>query len=156
MSTFAFDFRTRGVAQLVSAPRSGRGGRKFESSHPDYQRLKWLAFNRLSLIFQQQPGQIRDKIAKKHPRQRLPVKVWRWLFTPDSPGKPPNSQEKHYLCRKKAACICFSSVFSTTTRNIYDYSWWTDRRIWRHHPIQGHFLSDKRERRVKPKLRCIC
>lgn len=25
----------RGVAQLVSAPRSGRGGRKFESSHPD-------------------------------------------------------------------------------------------------------------------------
>ncbi len=32
---FATDFRTRGVAQLVSAPRSGRGGRKFESSHPD-------------------------------------------------------------------------------------------------------------------------
>lgn len=28
--------RTRGVAQLVSAPRSGRGGRKFESSHPDW------------------------------------------------------------------------------------------------------------------------
>ena len=27
--------RIRGVAQLVSAPRSGRGGRKFESSHPD-------------------------------------------------------------------------------------------------------------------------
>ena len=25
----------RGVAQLASAPRSGRGGRKFESSHPD-------------------------------------------------------------------------------------------------------------------------
>jgi hypothetical protein len=25
----------RGVAQLVSAPRSGRGGRWFESSHPD-------------------------------------------------------------------------------------------------------------------------
>lgn len=25
----------RDVAQLVSAPRSGRGGRKFESSHPD-------------------------------------------------------------------------------------------------------------------------
>lgn len=29
--------RIRGVAQLVSAPRSGRGGRKFESSHPDQQ-----------------------------------------------------------------------------------------------------------------------
>ncbi len=28
-------FKVRGVAQLVSAPRSGRGGRKFESSHPD-------------------------------------------------------------------------------------------------------------------------
>ena len=26
---------TRDVAQLVSAPRSGRGGRTFESSHPD-------------------------------------------------------------------------------------------------------------------------
>ena len=25
----------RDVAQLASAPRSGRGGRKFESSHPD-------------------------------------------------------------------------------------------------------------------------
>ena len=25
----------RGVAQLASAPRSGRGGRRFESSHPD-------------------------------------------------------------------------------------------------------------------------
>lgn len=29
----------RGVAQLASAPRSGRGGRKFESSHPDIRRL---------------------------------------------------------------------------------------------------------------------
>ncbi len=28
----------RGVAQLASAPRSGRGGRKFESSHPDIAR----------------------------------------------------------------------------------------------------------------------
>ena len=27
--------QVRGVAQLVSAPRSGRGGRTFESSHPD-------------------------------------------------------------------------------------------------------------------------
>lgn len=27
--------KVRGVAQLVSAPRSGRGGRTFESSHPD-------------------------------------------------------------------------------------------------------------------------
>ena len=31
---------SRGVAQLVSAPRSGRGGRKFESSHPDNQQQK--------------------------------------------------------------------------------------------------------------------
>ena len=30
------DTNLRGVAQLASAPRSGRGGRKFESSHPDY------------------------------------------------------------------------------------------------------------------------
>ena len=29
------DTTLRGVAQLASAPRSGRGGRKFESSHPD-------------------------------------------------------------------------------------------------------------------------
>ena len=28
-------YRNRDVAQLASAPRSGRGGRKFESSHPD-------------------------------------------------------------------------------------------------------------------------
>ena len=27
--------KNRDVAQLASAPRSGRGGRKFESSHPD-------------------------------------------------------------------------------------------------------------------------
>ena len=30
--------KVRGVAQLVSAPRSGRGGRKFESSHPDFEK----------------------------------------------------------------------------------------------------------------------
>ena len=30
---------SRGVAQLASAPRSGRGGRKFESSHPDKKNL---------------------------------------------------------------------------------------------------------------------
>ena len=38
--------RTRGVAQLVSAPRSGRGGRKFESSHPDKenQPCGWFSF----------------------------------------------------------------------------------------------------------------
>ena len=30
------DTKNRGVAQLASAPRSGRGGRKFESSHPDF------------------------------------------------------------------------------------------------------------------------
>ncbi len=35
LCTFASANGTRGVAQLVSAPRSGRGGRKFESSHPD-------------------------------------------------------------------------------------------------------------------------
>ena len=29
------DTTLRGVAQLASAPRSGRGGRKYESSHPD-------------------------------------------------------------------------------------------------------------------------
>ena len=32
----------RDVAQLASAPRSGRGGRKFESSHPDYRKAKYL------------------------------------------------------------------------------------------------------------------
>ena len=31
----SFPRKLRGVAQLASAPRSGRGGRKFESSHPD-------------------------------------------------------------------------------------------------------------------------
>lgn len=30
------EIKFRGVAQLASAPRSGRGGRKFESSHPDF------------------------------------------------------------------------------------------------------------------------
>ena len=40
MCTFAPVIETtiqkkRDVAQLASAPRSGRGGRKFESSHPD-------------------------------------------------------------------------------------------------------------------------
>ena len=30
--------KKRDVAQLASAPRSGRGGRTFESSHPDYLR----------------------------------------------------------------------------------------------------------------------
>ena len=38
LCTFALANGTRGVAQLVSAPRSGRGGRKFESSHPDKSR----------------------------------------------------------------------------------------------------------------------
>ncbi len=32
--------KNRGVAQLASAPRSGRGGRKFESSHPDQKDLQ--------------------------------------------------------------------------------------------------------------------
>ncbi len=30
------NIRNRDVAQLASAPRSGRGGRKFEPSHPDF------------------------------------------------------------------------------------------------------------------------
>ena len=42
---------TRGVAQLVSAPRSGRGGRKFESSHPDPSRVKCLQVNNLQAFF---------------------------------------------------------------------------------------------------------
>ena len=37
MFTFALVKQNNGaIAQLASAPRSGRGGRKFESSHPDY------------------------------------------------------------------------------------------------------------------------
>ena len=31
----------RDVAQLGSAPRLGRGGRWFESSHPDFKRIKY-------------------------------------------------------------------------------------------------------------------
>ena len=41
------DTTLRGVAQLASAPRSGRGGRKFESSHPDTANRKpplWLSW----------------------------------------------------------------------------------------------------------------
>jgi hypothetical protein len=34
--------KPRDVAQLASAPRSGRGGRKFESSHPDFASLAQL------------------------------------------------------------------------------------------------------------------
>ena len=49
--TFAIEFRTRGVAQLVSAPRSGRGGRKFESSHPDQLELKMPMYGVLSSFF---------------------------------------------------------------------------------------------------------
>lgn len=49
--TFAIEFRTRGVAQLVSAPRSGRGGRKFESSHPDQLELKMPMNGVLSSFF---------------------------------------------------------------------------------------------------------
>lgn len=37
ISIFAFP-KARDVAQLVSAPRSGRGGRVFESPHPDKKR----------------------------------------------------------------------------------------------------------------------
>ena len=35
ITNFAVGKANRGVAQLASAPRSGRGGRKFESSPPD-------------------------------------------------------------------------------------------------------------------------
>ena len=48
--TFAPANSTRGVAQLVSAPRSGRGGRKFESSHPDINKSDNRSL-RLSLLF---------------------------------------------------------------------------------------------------------
>ena len=34
--------KKRDVAQLASAPRSGRGGRKFESSHPDSSKRRCL------------------------------------------------------------------------------------------------------------------
>ena len=57
--TFAIEFRTRGVAQLVSAPRSGRGGRKFESSHPDQLELKMLIKSVLSSFFLVLPCQNR-------------------------------------------------------------------------------------------------
>ena len=40
----------RGVAQLVSAPRSGRGGRTFESSHPDFN-PNLLNFSKLGFFF---------------------------------------------------------------------------------------------------------
>ena len=43
LCTFALANSTRGVAQLVSAPRSGRGGRKFESSHPDKKKRQSLS-----------------------------------------------------------------------------------------------------------------
>ncbi len=39
--TFAPVIKNRDVAQLASAPRSGRGGRKFESSHPDLKKDKY-------------------------------------------------------------------------------------------------------------------
>ena len=42
--------KVRGVAQLVSAPRSGRGGRKFESSHPDL-RVKAITAMRSGCFF---------------------------------------------------------------------------------------------------------
>ena len=48
----------RGVAQLVSAPRSGRGGRKFESSHPDSMWSNLLIIIKLDHFFKNN----RDKI----------------------------------------------------------------------------------------------
>ena len=49
----------RGVAQLVSAPRSGRGGRTFESSHPDFN-SNLLNFSRLEFFLFSGWG-VRDK-----------------------------------------------------------------------------------------------
>ena len=40
----------RDVAQLASAPRSGRGGRKFESSHPDKSCLQALCWRAIFLL----------------------------------------------------------------------------------------------------------
>ena len=40
--TIQKDIKNRDVAQLASAPRSGRGGRKFESSHPDKRQMKYF------------------------------------------------------------------------------------------------------------------
>ena len=55
----------RDVAQLASAPRSGRGGRVFESPHPDYFSL----YPAMGLPFRSDrdrlPGQIRDRGIKK-------------------------------------------------------------------------------------------
>ena len=55
LCTFALANGTRGVAQLVSAPRSGRGGRKFESSHPDKKsdnlKLSLFLYPIISLLF---------------------------------------------------------------------------------------------------------
>ena len=34
----------RGVAQLVSVPRLGRGGRRFESAHPDTKNSRLAVF----------------------------------------------------------------------------------------------------------------
>ncbi len=39
-----------GCSTVGSAPRSGRGGRKFESSHPDEESLLTHAVRRLSLF----------------------------------------------------------------------------------------------------------
>ena len=46
---FALEF-LRDVAQLASVPRSGRGGRKFESSHPDQIAKKAVGYQRLFLL----------------------------------------------------------------------------------------------------------
>ncbi len=53
----------RDVAQLASAPRSGRGGRKFESSHPDYKKVNHLIFRCLAFGRFKLPGQIRDSFS---------------------------------------------------------------------------------------------
>ena len=75
----------RGVAQLASVPRSGRGGRKFESSHPDKKKgfqnipkafldfktnLKFInlgyGFLMINLIIYEKSGPFRDSI---HPQK---------------------------------------------------------------------------------------
>ena len=56
------DTKKRDVAQLASAPRSGRGGRKFESSHPDEIWPNLFNINKLGHIGLYIPGEIRENI----------------------------------------------------------------------------------------------
>ena len=66
----------RGVAQLVSAPRSGRGGRKFESSHPDSMWSNLLAVSKLDHFFKNS----RDKNGTNEIGRYWPFVQHRWCF----------------------------------------------------------------------------